>query len=217
MKKNIMCVSANRDTANVGFYEVEFNNDSIKEIKYAYYNEEKELNINNQADIIAELCEATKTDILIIDCRSVGLAISDILENDSKFEPTILKEYITQIRVSEGLVKIKSYEKDNKLIIGNVKIDFSKFILNNTSNGVVKLETSTCDSVFSNLVLLFANIELCTIHSDKEKRRKLIEKNLQEIVETLVDDLANTNKANYKKVNELVRLIDKVNYIRGQY
>lgn len=217
MKKNIVCVSASRNTTNVGFYEVEFNNELIKEVKFAYYNEEKELNINNQADIIAELCEATKTDIIIIDCRSVGLAISDILENDSNFEPVILKEYITQMKISEGLVRINSYEKDNKLTIGNVKIDFNKFILNNTSSGVVKLESSECGSVFSNLVLLFANIETCTIRSDKEKRRKLIEKNLQEIVEALIDDLANTNKANYKKVNELVRLIDKVNYIRGQY
>lgn len=217
MKKNIMCVSASRNTANVGFYEVEFNNELIKEIKFSYYKEEKELNINNQADIIAELCEATKTDIIIIDCRSFGLAISDILENDSNFEPIIIKEYITQIKVSEALIKINSYEKDNKLIIGNVKIDFTKFILNNTSNGVVKLEGSECDSVFSNLVLLFANIESCTVSSDKEKRRKLIEKNLQEIVEALIDDLSNTNKANYKKVNELVRLVDKVNYIRGQY
>lgn len=212
-----MCVSASRDTANVGFYEVEFNNELIKEVKFAYYNEEKELNINNQADIIAELCKATKTDIIIIDCKYFGLAISDVLENDCNFEPTIFKEYITQLKVSEGLVKARSYEEDDKLIFGNVKIDFDKFILNNTSNGVVKLESSEYDSVFSNLVLLFANIETCTIRSDKEKRRKLIEKNLQEVVEVLIDDLANTNKANYRKVNELVRLIDKVNYIRGQY
>ena len=217
MKKNIMCVSASRDTANVGFYEVEFNNELIKEVKFAYYNEEKELNINNQADIIAELCKDTKTDIIIIDCRSFGLAISDVLENDCNFESTILREYITQLKVSEGLVKVRSYKEDDKLIFGNVKIDFDKFILNNTSNGVVKLESSEYDSVFFNLVLLFANIETCTIRSDKEKRRKLIEKNLQEVVEVLIDDLANTNKANYRKVNELVRLIDKVNYIRGQY
>jgi hypothetical protein len=171
MKKNIMCVSASRNTANVGFYEVEFNNESIKEIKFSHYNEEKELNVNNQADIIAELCEATKSDIIIIDCRSIGLAIADILEKDSNFEATIFKEYITQIRVSESLVRINSYEKDNKFIIGNVKIDFTKFILSNTSNGVVKLEGSEYDSVFSNLVLLFANIEACTVSSVKKKKK----------------------------------------------
>ena len=217
MKKNILCVSGNRDTVNVGFYEVEFNDSIIKEIKFAYYNETKETNVNNQTDEISELCKATETDIIIIDCRSSGIAISDILEKDSTFEATIFKEYITQLRMSEGLIKINTYNYDNKLIIGNVKIDLSKFILNNTANGVVRLESSSYDSVFSNLALLFANIDTCTINSEKNKKRKLIENNLQEIVEVLVEDLFNINKSNYKRVNELVRLIDKVNYIRGQY
>jgi len=85
------------------------------------------------------------------------------------------------------------------------------------ANGTLALDVKSYEKEFGNLVQLFAFIKDCVLDNKRIKNKTIIEKNLREILEILVDDLNNLDKSNAGAVNDLVRLIDKVNYIRNQY
>lgn len=219
MNKNIMCVCASRDTIDIGFYDVDVFDDKIETIKLEDWKEAFGLNPKEVADLIIDLCDSDDYSTIIIDCRGFGIAIVDELEKDREFTTPIFKAYIDRLKISSGIIYTKDYITSNKLIVDEeLDIDISKFNFKKiTPNGLLALDTIAYQKEFSNIVQLFAFIKECVLDGKRIRNKTIIEKNLREILEILVDDLCNADKSNTGVVNDLVRLIDKVNYIRGQY
>lgn len=219
MNKNIMCVCASRDTTDIGFYDVDVFDDKIETIKLEDWKEAFGLNPKEVADLIIDLCDSDDYSTIIIDCRGFGIAIVDELEKDREFTTPIFKAYIDRLKISSGIIYTKDYITSNKLIVDEeLDIDISKFNFKKLNpNGLLALDTIAYQKEFSNIVQLFAFIKECVLDDKRIRNKTIIEKNLREILEILVDDLRNADKSNTGVVNDLVRLIDKVNYIRGQY
>lgn len=219
MNKNIMCVCASRDTTDIGFYEVDVFDDKIGTIKLEDWKEAIGLNTKDVADLIFDLCDSDDYAAIIIDCRGFGIAIADELEKIREFTTPIYKALTDRLKISNGLVSANEYIMNKKLIKDEeLDIDLSKFNYKKLSpNGILALDVTAYEKEFSNIVQLFTFVKDCVLDNKKIKHKTIIEKNLREIVEILVDDLSNMDKSDAGKVNEIVRLIDKVNYIRGQY
>ena len=219
MNKNIMCVCVSRDTTDIGFYDVDVFEDKIGNIKLKDWKEAIGLKPKEVADLIIDLCDSDDCTTIIIDCRGLGIAIVDELEKDREFTTPIFKAYMDRLKISNGIIYANDYITSNKLIVDEeLDIDLSKFnFKKQTPNGILALDTPAYQKEFSNIIQLFTFIKECVLDDKRIRNKTIIEKNLREILEILVDDLGNADKSNTGTVNDLVRLIDKVNYIRNQY
>lgn len=219
MNKNIMCVCASGDTSNIGFYEVDVFENKIGTIKLEDWKEATGLKTKDVADLIFELCDGSDCAAIIIDCRGFGIAIADELEKERNFVVPIFKARMDRSIMSNGIINLIDYITNNKLFIDeDIDLDLSKFGYTKISaNGTLALDVKSHEEAFRNLVQLFAFIKDCVLDNKRIKNKTIIEKNLREILEILVDDLSELDKSNAGAVNDLVRLIDKVNYIRNQY
>lgn len=218
MNKNIMCVCASRDTANIGFYEVDVFEDKIGTITLEDWKETIGLGIKDVAGLIFELCDSKEYSAIIVDCRWFGIAIMDELEKDREFTTPIFKAMPDRLSTNKGIINFRDNIENKKFTVNeDIDIDLSKFIYKTYGNGVVTLDLNEYKNEISNIVQLFSFVKECVLDNKRIKNKTIIEKNLREIIEILVDDLQNADKSNAGTVNDLVRLIDKVNYIRGQY
>jgi hypothetical protein len=224
MKQNVMCISVRRDITSVGIYETAITKaNKLEKINVIWYEELKGKRISEVADKVIHISKMCDVSGCIVECIGSGVAIKDYLKVNDEFSPTIYKMCClpqTSAYKSENLYKTSRYIQDNMIEITNLAINaqLSEYKINVSGvNGRVDLKSSEYDDFFSNLTFFIGTIDPILINTDKVKNREKIELNLKEIVEILVEDLANIDKADYKEVNELVRLIDKVNYIRGQY
>lgn len=219
MNKNIMCVCASGDTADIGFYEVDVFENKIGTIKLEDWKETTGFKTKDVADLIFELCDDSDCAAIIIDCRGFGMVIVDELEKERDFVVPIFKARIDKSIMSNGVINLIDYITNNKLFIDeDIDLDLSKFsYMGMAANGTFALDVKSHEKEFRNLVQLFAFIKDCVLDNKRIKNKTIIEKNLREILEILVDDLSNLDKSNVGAVNDLVRLIDKVNYIRNQY
>jgi hypothetical protein len=214
-----MCVCASRDTTDIGFYNVDVFEDKIGEIKLEDWKEADGLRPKEVADLIIELCDSDDYATIIVDCRGFGIAIVDELEKDREFTTPIYKANPNRLNMNDGIIWFNSYIEDNKFIVDEeVDIDLAKFNYKKIlPNGIVTLDVTSYEKEFKNIVQLFTFVKSCVLDDKRIRNKTIIEKNLREILEILVDDLCNADKSNTGTINELVRLIDKVNYIRGQY
>jgi hypothetical protein len=144
MNKNVMCVCASRDTANIGFYDVDVFEDKIGTVKLEDWKEAFGLNSKDIADLIYDLCDSTEYTAIIIDCRGFGIAIADELEKIREFTTPIFKALPTRLNINEGIIWLKSYIEDKKFIVdGEVDIDLSKFNYKRLSaNGILTLDVN---------------------------------------------------------------------------
>jgi hypothetical protein len=207
------------DTTDIGFYDVDVFEDKIGTIKLEDWKEAFGLKPKEVADLIIDLCDSEDYTAIIIDCRGMGIAVVDELEKDREFTTPIYKAYPTRLNINEGIIFVNSYIDDKKFIVDEeVDLDLSKFKYKKIlANGILTLDVNSYEKEFSNIVQLFTFVKSCVLDDKRIKNKTIIEKNLREILEILVDDLSNIDKSNTGAVNDLVRLIDKVNYIRNQY
>lgn len=218
MNKNIMCVCAGRDTADIGFYDVDVFDDKIGAIKLEDWKETTGLRFKDIADLISELCYDSDYSMVIIDSRGAGVGIVDELEKDSEFTTSMHKASLNSVNINFGIAKLNNYTKSNKFSISEeINVDLNNFSYKMLANGKLVLDSKRNEKEFMNIVQFFAFIEACVLDDKRIKNKTIIEDNLREILEILVDDLCNADKSNTGKINDLVRLIDKVNYIRNQY
>jgi len=225
MKQNVMCISVRRDITSVGIYETVITKaNKLEKINVLWYEELKGLRMNEVVESVVGISKAYEVSGCLIECIGSGIAIRDYLKAEERFAATIYKICClpqTSVYKSENIYKTSKYIQDEIISINtsSIKADLSDYKINlSGTNGKVELAHTQCyDDFFSNLTFFVGTIDSILINADKVKNREKIEANLQEIVEILVEDLSNIDKADYKEVNELVRLIDKVNYIRGQY
>jgi hypothetical protein len=219
MNKNIMCVCASRDTADIGFYDVDVFRDKIGNVRLEDWKEIPGLNAKDVADVIAELCEDSDYSMIIVDCRGIGMGIVDELEKNSDFTIPIYKGYPNGVIINCGILKANEYVKSNKVSLDRgLNVDLNKFKFNQvSSNGKLVLDVESNEKEFMNMVQFFAFVEKSVLDDKKIKNKTTIENNLTQILEILVYDLCEVDKSDIIAVNNLVRLIDKVNYIRNQY
>jgi hypothetical protein len=121
--------------------------------------------------------------------------------------------------MSEALIELNDLIKNNKVSVFNdIQLDISKFELSYGANCTdVKLVDSDYISLFSNMCFVSGYSFNSLSDTYKIKSRKIVEDNLTEILCILVSDLGKANKLDVREIERLTRLIDKVNYIRGQY
>lgn len=226
MKQNVMCISVRRDITSVGVYETSITKaNKLEKINVMWYEELKGLRMNEVVKNVVGISKVHEVSGCLIECIGSGIAVRDYLKAEEGFTANIYKMCClpqTSVYKSENIYKTSKYIQDEIISINtsSVKADLSDYKINLSaeSNGKVELaHTQDYDDFFSNLTFFVGTIDPILINTDKVKNREKIEANLQEIIEILVEDLSNIDKADYKEVNELVRLIDKVNYIRGQY
>ena len=219
MNKNIMCVCASRDTADIGFYDVDVFRNKIGNVKLEDWKEVHGLRAKDVADVIAQFCECSYYSMIIVDCRGAGISIADELEENGDFTTPIYKGYPNEVIINCGILKTNEYIKSNKIYLGReLAVDLNKFEFNQvSSNGKLVLNVESNEKEFVNMVQFFTFIEKSIFDDKKIKNKTIIEKNLNEILEILIDDIGAVDKSDTTAVNNLVRLIDKVNYIRNQY
>lgn len=217
MKENVMYVCARRDATNVSIYEVETNESN--EVKHVLLLEMNEFGMKQSSlvQLIKNTCNTENIIGCIIDTMSSGIMIADALVQDITFTTPIYRiRYALSQEMNRCTVKLMNYIKENKLHISReIDLDLSKIEYKTSANGMVSLKEN--DIRIGDLASFIGNVETYKVNIKKEENRTKIERNLREIVEILVDDLYALDKKNSDEVNNLVRLIDKVNYIRGQY
>jgi hypothetical protein len=213
-----------RDITSVGVYETSTTKaNKLIGINVIWYEELNRLRMNEVVENIVSIAKVHKVTGCVIECIGNGIAILDYLKVKEDFNTTIYRTCSmpqTSVYKSENIHKTNKYIQDEIITINTstVKATLSEYKIKlSETNGRIELEQSEYDDFFSNLTFFVGTIDPVLINTDKIKNREKIESNLQEIVKILVEDLSNIDKADYKEVNELVRLIDKVNYIRGQY
>lgn len=218
MNKNVMCVTVCGNTTNIGLYDVELGDNSIRYLRFNGYQTEKDLKIREVSELILKIQSQMMLDLIIIDCRAVGIAIADELEK-RKCNVPVHKAYINKQLMSDALVRVHNLIQENLIEVSNdIDVRLDKFnITYNADNLTVMLLKSDYDNVFSNISML--SIFGYTALSDMFKidKRERIENNLNEILWILIDDLKNIKYLDSKEIEKLTRLMDKVNYIRGQY
>ena len=218
MNKNVMCVTVCGNTTNIGFYDVELSGNSIRYLKLDRYQTEVNLKINEISKLILDIQYIMSLDLIIIDRRGMGIAVADELES-KKCRVPIYRSLVNKQIINEALIKASDLLKEKLLDVDKkVDIDLNKFnITYNSDCTNITLLKSDYDDVFSNICLLlgFGNKAISDIF--KTDKRDKIENNLKEILLILVDDLHNLSYLDTKEIEKLTRLIDKVNYIRGQY
>ncbi|HHT97027.1 MAG TPA: hypothetical protein GXZ90_03935 [Clostridiales bacterium] len=219
MNKNIMCVGASGDTANIGFYDVDVFENKIDTVRLEDWRETFGLNVRDVAGLIYDLCDGSDYYMIIIDCAGIGIGIADELEKTKEFTTPVYKTSLSPNNINNGVINTREYINNNKLIIDeDIDIDLSKFSYKHISpHGGVRLDVDISEKEFSNIVQFFSFIEICLSDYSKIKNKTIIEKNLHEIVDILINDLSNADTSNVNTINNLARLIDKVNYIRKQY
>ena len=218
MNKNVMCVTVCDNTTNIGFYDVELGDNSIRCLKLNGYQTKSGLKIREVSDYIFQLQNQMSLDLIIIDCKAMGLGISDELEN-SKCRVPIYKAYINRSLMTEALSKMNYLIKENLLNIDddiNVSLDNFNITYNSDTANITLLK-SDYDNVYANICILLSFGYIVLSDMFKIKKREKIETNLNEILRILVDDLHELKSPDVKEIEKLARLIDKVNYIRGQY
>lgn len=219
MNKNIMCVCASGDTVDIGFYNVDVIDNQIGEIWFENWNIASDIKTNEAASVIINLYKGYDCHAIIIDSKGRGIEIISEIEKYRDLSIPIYKARPDLPTISNGIVKLQDYISNNNLVVNNrLNVDLSKFgFAKITPNGMLTLDVRENKKEFNNITILFTFIEDCVLGNEKKNNRIIIEKNLREILEILVKDLCNADKSNPATVNELTRLIDKVNYIRNQY
>ena len=226
-KDNIVCVNVCGRTTSIALYEVETNETEITKVKMNDYKEIGEIKFSSIIDEINKMCAYKDVTHAIMDGNGMCCGIADLLETDDVFwSDKVYRVRKTTSSHNEYLVLTKQLIESNKLSIdknchfGLVSsyLDLSKFELSISTTGCVSLkQTKDYNDVFNNIVYLMCGAKKCTIDTDDKIKRRKIEGCLEDVLEILIDDLSKVNKLNSVKVNDLIRLIDKVNYLRGQY
>lgn len=229
MIKNIMCVSVCKTTTDIettiGVYDVAVDSERLICVKLKREESGKFSNSDNVVRKIKMLTDINGIDLIIIDSRAFGITIADMLESDSSFKTPIHRAYVTSKIMTDSILTMKSFIQDNKIKqqapACGFKIDFNKFDVNVLTKGegvfVATLINSEHDDIFKNMLFIFGFAYNALSDIFNIKKRNIIENNLEEIVNILIDDLYKLQNKDIKEVERLTRLIDKVNYIRGQY
>lgn len=219
MNKNIMCVTMS-ETTDVGFYDVEYDT-KIKNVILQDFQKAISLNNKDVYDLILNLTQSGNIDGIIIDCRGTGLVLVDMLEQDKNFDVPIYKASINRSIMNTSLITIDSYIKGNELIIDEaVDVNIRKFkltYLNSGQHGLVSLVKTEHDDLFNNLLFLFSFAIECVSSLEENKNKMIVKNNLNEVLDILIDDLSKIDRSNTGRTEELIRLMDKVNYIKSRY
>lgn len=212
MKEKVLFVCERRDT--ILTIESELLKTKTGYIEKIFVNNVLYFNID-ELDIIIEKCNHFDTVIVDKDAKYLDHLL------------LVLKNNIVVDRLSKhyGLNCIVGLQ----CILDHNEIEFSKLVnikVNNyipnsdhplyTENDIEHLTHN--DKLLIDIELFVNSVKRLVSESPKNFLNQYIyERNLKQILELLKEDFNKTSISNVEKVNETLRLMDKINYLRGQY
>lgn len=224
MKENVMSVSASADVVNVGVYEIDFNErNKINSVKILEYYDFNNMHAEEMLNKIQVKCKSRDIKYITIDCIGSSKDIDNYLRTciDFDLEAIVYPCYQSDSSRRHDLSCLNNLIIENKIVADkDIYIDFSKFKSlydENRYNKCIESEDTKHNEIFKNIVLLVGYIEFSRLDTIQVNKKIKINTNLSGILEILIDDLFQLKKLDKEQIDKLTRLIDKVNYIRGQY
>ena len=220
-KENVLTVSVSGETVNIMVFEIQRDeNDKITKI---HIDVSKEFLIKNNTENISSII-SDYTDILpngnikcsikacIIDTTAYGMVIYNRIKDSMSYIPIhkvtfVDKRFRLQNQNGNIIKCFQDYIKNGFVTTCNSlkSCDFSDIAINST------------DRHFKLDVAFMVN-SILTYKEDitKENRKTKIKDNLNEVIEIFIEELNEIDKNDTSKLDNLLKMIDRINYVRGQ-
>lgn len=211
--ERIIAICANGDIANISIFEISLNDNNIDKIKLLSINA---IDIKNVVAYVERFSEYYSTDMCLVEINGDGITIFEQLTKDnSNFNIPILliNNTCPQIILQSTF---KKYYYDNKLL------DIDKFfninLINDYLNVNMRMFNDKTQKFTGLKDISFAILNMLDYKEQykSQERKKKIENNLTEIINICMDSLKETDARDKNKLDKLIYLIDKANYMRGQ-
>jgi len=227
-EEKFIAVCASRDSANVGVFTVTRDDtNSIQKIKVdQFFTTPKFGKISNAVTYINKIIKDVSPKICLMDYHGYGIAYHDELHKQNSEISIVRMNDIcfTQYRaklfllfnsyIGSDVVNIDEYLDKNKqqmfyeYYVGKTPDDMRKMV-----EGGFKEELYR----YRDLVCMVTNLDISECNLTYQKRKDKVESNLTEIIQIFMDTLKESDIKDKSKVDSLIHMIDKANYMRGQY
>lgn len=221
-KETIMGLCASRDNSiTIGIFRI--SRDEFKEIKKIdvyYYKNYEAMNYDNNMDIIKDTIANYNPYLCMIDTYGVGIKYYNLIKPFDNIK-VIQMNSIRLAQFSSYANLLKDYIQEDIINIDNL---FSKDIIDLYFRGELiydsrqeKEEKQKHIYMVKNLAEMIGNLSESKNNYIYQERKEKVEIHLTEMINIFMDALNETDRKDKDKVNDLVHLIDKANYMRGQF
>ena len=219
-KENVLTVSVSGETVNIMVFEIQRDeNDKITKIIFCGG---LESNLKNVIEDIKtqQFMYGMNIVACLIDTMACGIDVFRRLKLEKDFTIPI---YETKRRIASVMINSKTCLKDfletdfvEVKQGGLEKYDLIRTLnkFNQKSNGLIE---TIADKGLALDIAFMVNVIL-TYKEDmiKERRKIKIKDNLNEVIDIFIEELNELDKNDTFKLDNLLKMIDRINYVKGQ-
>ena len=225
-EEKMMAVCVSRDTVNVGTFIVKRGNvraiDKIEITGFFYTSADS--NVERTVKSIGQFKENNK--LCLVDCLGMGIAYFDEIHKQYPNLKLVKMNSICLRQFRSNMFNLfKSYIENSVVNIDNYFTkDKQQLFYNFYNDGIETIDRRRIESAFRSdveryrdLVEMICNLDKSECNLIYQERKNKIENNLTEIIKIYVEELKEADIKDKAKIDTLVHLIDKANYMREQF